>query len=102
MTRLENPSICTCGHRIDIHYEHKCGYWCDCNKRKFVPDPKEKVIINVTLSGDIAYKLKNHVMLRHGTRKGGLSLEIEYAIRKYLGEDVEEPELYNEWKENNR
>jgi len=102
MTSLENPSICTCGHHIDIHYERKCGYWCDCNKTKFVPDPKTKVIINVTLPGDLVYKFKNSVLLRHGLRKGGLSLEVEYALRRYLGEDVKEPELLAEWKENNR
>ena len=100
MTRLENPVVCQCGHYLDIHVNtHNCGRHCKC--QKFVPNSERSANLSVTLPADLLYRFKNHVMLRHGVRKGGLSLEVEYALRKCLG-DVKEPELHSEWKENNR
>ena len=102
MTSLENQAaVCLCGHCEYLHKpNHSCGRFCRC--KKYVPDPRRTANLSVTLSADLLYRFKNQVMLRHGLRKGGLSLEVERALRKYLGEYVTELMTNKEWQENNR
>jgi hypothetical protein len=99
---LESPA-CVCGH---LEYLHDSDKRCDpsyCHCRKFTIDPERKVIISVSLPAITAHKFKNFVTLKHGFKKGGLSFEVERALREYMGEkDLDVFTDDNEWKEFNR
>jgi hypothetical protein len=121
MTRiiLEN-SACICGHLEDFHNKNDgCAIgWvrtntgetklavlrnrhCDC--KKYTPDPKNKVVLSVTISAVLAHKFKNYVTLMHGFKKGGLSFELERAIRQFMGEENIDVFIDDkEWQEYNK
>jgi hypothetical protein len=82
---LESPA-CICRHAEYLHDTEKgCNPYCHC--KKFTPDPKNKVVLSVTISAVLAHRFKNYVTLMHGFKKGGLSFEFERALRQYMGEE---------------
>ena len=91
MTSISNNTVfCTCGHQYSIHNYSIHGHnnICDqgCNCKKYTPDPKQKAILSVTISGITMNNLKNLVLLRHGLTKGALSFEVERALKEYMSE----------------
>jgi hypothetical protein len=78
--------VCVCRH---AEYFHDKGKGCnpkECHCKKFTADPRRKEILSIAISAITAYKFKNFVTLKHGLKKGGLSFEVERALREYMGE----------------
>jgi hypothetical protein len=94
---------CVCGHADYLHIDGKKCKPTRCPCKKFTLDPERNEILSITISAITAHKFKNFVVLKHGFKKGGLSFEVERALREYMGE--ENLDVYindNEWKQHNK
>jgi hypothetical protein len=78
------PTLCICEHDPDLHENGEFCTGCSC--RKYSPNDKQKVILSVAISSITSQKFRNFVSLRHGYKKGGLSFEVERALREIMGE----------------
>jgi hypothetical protein len=97
---VESPA-CVCRHAEYLHSEKGCNPYCHC--KKFIPDPKNKEILSITISAITAHKFKNFVTLKHGFKKGALSFEVERALRQYMGEkDLDVFIDEKDWQEYNK